>query len=80
MWRSIKLAFAGSIVALSLGMTVASSYAQDEVRDVPAARTTTTNDDNVGFDLGWLGLAGLLGLIGLMPKDRSIPHDQSVQR
>jgi hypothetical protein len=75
MWRKIKVFFVVSIVTLSLGMTLSSSFAQDSYRDDVGVRTTTTDDDNDGFDLGWLGLAGLAGLIGLMPRDRN-NHDR----
>ncbi|MBD2234301.1 WGxxGxxG family protein [Phormidium tenue] len=35
--------------------------------------TTTTNDNDDGFDWGWLGLIGLAGLAGLKGRDRE--HD-----
>jgi MYXO-CTERM domain-containing protein len=34
----------------------------------PDTTTTTVEDDNDGFDWGWLGLLGLLGLAGLARK------------
>ena len=70
MWRKIKLVFAGSIVTLSLGMTIASSFAQERTADEVGLRTRTLGTEAHGFDLGWLGLGGLAGLIGLMPRDR----------
>ena len=71
MWHKIKLVFVVSVVSLSLGMTVASSSAQDTMRDGVRPGTTTVSDVNDnGFDMGWLGLVGLAGLIGLMPRDR----------
>ena len=76
MWRKFKVVFAVSVVTLSLGMTISSSFAQDRTRDAVDARTTTTHDDDDGFDLGWIGLAGLAGLVGLMPRDRNDRHDR----
>lgn len=79
MWHNTKLVFAGSIVTFSLSMTLASSFAQDTTRDAIGARTTTTRDNNDGFNLGWIGLAGLAGLVGLMPRDRGVRHDQNIK-
>lgn len=80
MWRKIKVVFVISIVTLSLGMTISSSFAQDTTRDEVGARTTTTRADNDGFDLGWIGLAGLVGLVGLMPRDRHVRNDHDLKR
>ena len=72
MRRKIKLFVAGSIVTLSLGLTVSSMNAQDNRNDGVGSNTaTTTRSDNDGFNLGWIGLAGLAGLIGLIPRDRT---------
>ncbi|MCI0755685.1 WGxxGxxG family protein [Teichococcus vastitatis] len=38
----------------------------------PMTGTTTTQDDDDGFDLGWLGLLGLAGLAGLAGRKK---HD-----
>ncbi len=80
MWRKIKVVVAVSVVSLSLGMTISSSFAQDSTRDGVGARTTTTRDNNNGFDLGWIGLAGLAGLVGLMPRDRHDRNDNDMKR
>jgi hypothetical protein len=80
MWRKTKVVFAVSIVSLSLGLTLASSFAQDRARDEVGATTTTTRDDNRGFDLGWIGLAGLAGLAGLMPRDRHDRRNNDLKR
>lgn len=80
MWRKIKVVFAVSVITLSLGMTISSSFAEDKTRDEVGGRTTTTRDHNDGFELGWIGLAGLAGLIGLMPRDRRDRKDHDLKR
>ena len=80
MWRTIKVVFVVSIITLSLGMTIAGSFAQDGTRDEVGSRTTTMRDDDDGFDLGWIGLAGLAGLFGLMPRDRHDRKDHDLKR
>ena len=37
--------------------------------------TTTTENNNDGFDWGWLGLLGLAGLAGLKGKDKGKDRD-----
>lgn len=82
MWRNIKIGFGVSLVSLSLGMTIASSFAQDRTGG-NAGSTTTENardDGRRGFDMGWIGLAGLAGLAGLMGRDRRDRKDNDVRR
>ena len=80
MWRKIKVVFAVSVITLSLGMTMASSFAQDRTNDEVGTNMATARDDNDGFELGWIGLAGLAGLVGLMPRDRKDRHDHDLKR
>ncbi len=54
-----------SILALSLLATSAGAQGTAATGD---AQTTTDTDDG-GMDLGWLGLLGLAGLLGLRKKD-----------
>ncbi len=46
--------------------------AQDAAPDATAPVEIAENEDN-GFDWGWLGLLGLLGLAGLAGKKRNEP-------
>lgn len=80
MWSKIKLLFGVSMVTLSLTMTVDSSSAQDNTLDDAGRTTTALQNDNDGFDLGWIGLAGLLGLAGLMPRDQPNRNGNDVKR
>lgn len=80
MWRNIKVVFAASVVTLSLGMTIASSFGQSTTRDNDGVRTTTTRDNNDGFNLGWMGLIGLAGLVGLMPRTRRDHNEHDLKR
>ena len=81
MWHKIKIVFVASVLTLSVGMTVSSTFAQGTARDEVGSGATTvrTVDDNK-FDLGWIGLAGLVGLIGLMPRDRQDNRGQVATR
>ena len=64
-------AFSSSVLAVTVGLTLAFSCAigvgQDATNDRPEPGNSSRADDD-GFDYGWLGLAGLLGLLGLLPR------------
>ena len=80
MWRKFKVLFGVSVVTLSLGMTVASSFGQDTIQNDTGRSTTNVRDDNDGFDFSWIGLIGLVGLAGLMPRDQRNRNGQETGR
>ena len=59
-----KAAVAATLLALAVA---APAMAQDTA----AAPTATVQEEDDGFDLGWLGLLGLAGLLGLRRRDNS---------
>lgn len=67
---------------LALGLAVLPSAlpasAQTNTQTDPVVPTTTNieNDDD-GFDWGWLGLLGLIGLAGLKGRDRDTSNSYS---
>jgi hypothetical protein len=65
--RPVALAFA--VVLLSVPSVAV--LAQDAAAPSAPATTQTSNNDDGGFDLGWLGLLGLAGLLGLRKRDHS---------
>ncbi|MBD1914693.1 MULTISPECIES: WGxxGxxG family protein [Cyanophyceae] len=66
---AVSLAVLPSILPASAQTTTGSDGVGTTTTD-GIGTTTTTNDNNDGFDWGWLGLIGLAGLAGLKGKDR----------
>ncbi len=60
--------FSSLVVVLALGMAFSAPLAAQPPRETPA-QTVDLDDDNDGFDLGWLGLVGLAGLLGLRRRE-----------
>lgn len=56
------------VAALLIGGSNVALAQNQPAGDTPAA---ITNNDDEGFDWGWLGLLGLIGLAGLARKDRN---------
>ena len=68
---------AAALAAVLLAGTSVAALAQGTATTpgaTPGAVATTVDDDDDGFDLGWLGLLGLIGLAGL----RGRKHEQHV--
>lgn len=57
-----------ALAATVLVLGAAPAFAQDPSTATAPAVTTTVDDDDNGFDMGWLGLLGLAGLLGLRRK------------
>jgi hypothetical protein len=55
-----------SVATTRFTAAAAPTYAQDATTAAPAPAYEEQDDD--GFDLGWLGLIGLAGLLGLRRK------------
>ena len=51
-----------TVASPALSQQTTTPPAEDETRIQPSARD---DDEDDGFDLGWLGLLGLIGLAGL---------------
>ncbi|MBD1873839.1 WGxxGxxG-CTERM domain-containing protein [Nodosilinea sp. FACHB-131] len=68
---AVSLAVLPSVLPAS-AQTGAGSDGVGTTSDSVGTTTTTDNNDD-GFDWGWLGLLGLAGLAGLKGKDRD--HD-----
>ena len=60
-----KLAAAAAILLFTCA---APAVAQTSAEPATAPVATTVDDEDEGFDLGWLGLLGLAGLLGLRRK------------
>ncbi len=64
-----RLAVFGSAALLALGAAYPAAADNGGFRVAQDETGTTEEDDDGGFDLGWLGLLGLAGLAGLRRKD-----------
>ena len=63
----------GSAV-LALGLLSTAAVSPSAAQNAPAAGTeagssTQADNDEGGFDMGWLGLLGLLGLMGMRRRE-----------
>ena len=71
-----KFRIAALTVAILVGAS-GSAFAQTDApapATPPAAVQTEADDDDAGFDLGWLGLIGLAGLAGLARRRDPVVH------
>ncbi|NDV87979.1 hypothetical protein GTW51_14835 [Aurantimonas aggregata] len=72
--------YAAALAAGLLAATGTAALAQATAPDTETVQPMTNqNDDDDGFDLGWLGLIGLLGLAGLAGRKRDT-HVETVTR
>ena len=67
--NDIRRLIGSSILALALVSTGAGAQATPAGTGAQGDAQTTTDNDDGGMDLGWLGLLGLAGLLGLRRKD-----------
>ncbi|MEJ7645312.1 MAG: WGxxGxxG family protein [Chryseolinea sp.] len=74
--NKVKMLFSTLLFALFIGVGSPVS-AQDA--DSRVATEHNDNDDDDGFNYGWLGLIGLVGLLGLKKKDDVHVHDSANQ-
>ncbi|MBB4001615.1 WGxxGxxG family protein [Aurantimonas endophytica] len=71
--------YAAALAAGLLAATSTAALAQATAPDTETVQPTTNQNDDDGFDLGWLGLIGLLGLAGLAGRKRTT-HVDTVNR
>ena len=66
--------------ALAIFLLAASANAQDTTTSGANTGTSSraVDNDDEGFDMGWLGLLGLAGLTGLMGRDKHNHNDRNV--
>ncbi|NDV88820.1 LPXTG cell wall anchor domain-containing protein [Aurantimonas aggregata] len=71
--------YAATLTAGLLSATGTAALAQATAPDTETVQPITTQNEDDGFDLGWLGLIGLLGLAGLAGRKRNT-HIETVNR
>lgn len=73
-----------TLLVLTLAVVPVTAFAQDttttDTTTSAATDTTANNDNDQGFDYGWLGLLGLAGLAGLNRKQPPVVHADPQRR
>jgi hypothetical protein len=69
-----KTLYAAALLSM---MAIVPAMAQTGTGTGPTTGTTTTQNNDRGFNPGWLGLLGLAGLAGLTGRKK---HDTTVGR
>ena len=67
-----KMQKTARIAAVGLAMTFGSMAIAPTTMAQDAVDPVTIEEEDDGFDWGWLGLLGLAGLAGLKPKDPQV--------
>lgn len=71
--------FGVGLLSIALSTTWLAHPASAQVDEGLGTNRVVQNDDD-GFDWGWLGLLGLIGLAGLMRRDRDRDRHQAGYR
>jgi MYXO-CTERM domain-containing protein len=79
--RFFQCAAIAATIAVADAATPRLAIAQATAMDSSATATSRTTDrDDDGFDMGWLGLLGLAGLLGLRRRDNVVHHTDTTTR